>query len=130
MGPVLALMEDLMFLSRVREAAQAQGVEVRSVRRLADLLAACRPAPRIVFIDLDAPRLPVAEALAALRSDPDLAPIPVVGFVSHVHAEKAGAAREAGCARVLARSAFVKELPVLVATPPSPRSAAPEDHTA
>ena len=119
MAHVLALMDDLMFLSRIREAARGPGLEVRSVRGLPELLAACRPAPRVIFLDLDAARLPVAEVLAALRSDPELAAIPRVGFVSHVHAEKAAAARAAGCTRVVARGAFVKELPSLLAPAPS-----------
>jgi CheY-like chemotaxis protein len=117
MDLVLAVMDDLMFLSRIREAGRGQAVEVRSIRRLPDMLAACRPAPRIIFVDLDAERLPIAEVLAALRSDPERAAIPLVGFVSHVHAERAAAARAAGCARVLARSAFVNELPSLLSAP-------------
>ena len=111
-----------MFLSRIREAARGPGLTVRSVRRLPELRAACQPAPRVIFLDLDAARLPVAEVLAALRSDPELAAIPLVGFVSHVHAEKAAAARAAGCTQVLARSAFVKELPSLLAPPANPES--------
>jgi CheY-like chemotaxis protein len=109
---VVALVDDLMFLSRIREAAKAVGLEVRTARGLPELLAACREAPGLIVVDLDRPRLPLAEALAALRSEAPA--VPVVGFVSHVHAERAQAAREAGCTRVLARSAFVKELPSLL----------------
>lgn len=119
MAPVLAFVDDLMFLSRIQEAAQGQGVEVRSARRLPDLLAACRPAPRVIFMDLDSPRLTPADALAALQADPELKAIPVVGFVRHTEAERARAAQEQGCTRVLARSAFVQELPRLVIAPPS-----------
>ena len=111
-----------MFLSRIHEAARGPGLEVRSVRRLPELRAACRPAPRVIFLDLDAARLPVAEVLTTLRSDPELAAIPRVGFVSHVHAEKAAAARAAGCTQVLARSAFVKDLPSLLAASAEPES--------
>lgn len=110
MSGVVAFMDDLMFLSRVREAARASGLEVRSVRRVPELLGACRPAPHVVFVDLDSQRLPVAEALSALKADPELAAVPVVGFFSHVHVERAREAQAAGCTRVLPRSAFVKEL--------------------
>jgi len=117
MPTVVALVDDLMFLSRIREAAKASGIEVRAARRLPELLAACRPAPRAVFVDLDRPQLPVEEALAAFKADTDLASVPVVGFVSHVQADRAQAARNAGCTRVLARSAFVRELPALLGPP-------------
>jgi CheY-like chemotaxis protein len=107
-----------MFLSRIREAAKASGVEVRSARNL-EQLRAYVPGAATVFVDLDSARLPTAEALSALKTEPALAAVPVVGFFSHVHADRAAAAKEAGVARVLARSAFVQELPALVAGPAS-----------
>jgi CheY-like chemotaxis protein len=115
MSRVLALVDDLLFLSRIREAARGTGAEVRTVRGPADLLAAARDGARLVLVDADGSRLPWPEAVAALRSDPSLAALPVVAFLSHVHAERAEAARGAGCTRVLARGAFVRELPGLIA---------------
>jgi hypothetical protein len=41
--------------------------------------------------------------------------VPVVAFASHVRADLIAEARAAGADRVLARSAFVAELPALVA---------------
>ena len=56
--------------------------------------------------------------------DPGRAALPVIGFLSHVNAEAAQAARAAGCPHVLARSAFVQELPgLLAAAARSPGSA-------
>jgi CheY-like chemotaxis protein len=66
-------------------------------------------------VDADSSRLPWAEAVSALRADTTLADVPVIAFVSHVHAERAEAARAAGASRVLARGAFVLELPRLLA---------------
>jgi DNA-binding NarL/FixJ family response regulator len=111
---IVAFVDDLMLLSRVREAARALEVEVRGMRKLDELIEACRHSPAVVLVDLDSARLPSAEALATLKSDPTLAPIPVVGFFSHIHPERARAARDLGCARVLPRSAFVQELPSLL----------------
>lgn len=115
MPTVIAFLDDLMFLSRIREAARGAGLEVRSVRKLPDLLAAARDGARLVLADLDTERLPVLEGLAALRAEPGSAGLTVVGFVSHVHAERAAAGQAAGCSRVLARSAFVDRLPQLLA---------------
>jgi CheY-like chemotaxis protein len=114
MPAIVALLDDLMFLSRIREAARGLGVEVRAVRGADDLVEACRDEPRAVIVDLDNRRLPVEQALAALRADPGRARIPVVGFFSHVNAERGRDALAAGCSRVLPRSAFVRELPSLL----------------
>jgi CheY-like chemotaxis protein len=123
MPVVVAFMDDLMFLSRVREAGRTQGLDLRAVRTLPELLEACSPPPRVVLLDLDSPRLPTGPALAALKANPGLLGVPLVGFFSHAHPERAQAARAAGCTRVLPRSAFVQELPELLATP-APEEAA------
>jgi CheY-like chemotaxis protein len=115
MPQLIALVDDLLFLSRIREAGRAAGIEVRSVRGASDLLAAARQQGRLVLVDADSERLPWQAALSALRAEPALSALPVIAFVSHVRADLAEAARTAGASRVLARSAFVKELPELVA---------------
>jgi CheY-like chemotaxis protein len=107
---VVAVVDDLMFLSRIREAAKRQGAEVRAVRTADAAAEACRQGARVVILDLDTPRLPVMDALAAVAADPALADVHLVGFYSHVETERARAARTAGCRTVLPRSAFVREL--------------------
>jgi|SRR6185503_3339517 CheY-like chemotaxis protein len=118
MSAVVAFMDDLMFLSRIRAAAAAQGIPVSSVRTVPELLAACRQGARLVVADLDT-RLPVLDAVAAVRAEADLAALPVVGFYSHVHVERAEAARAAGCTWALPRSAFVRQLDGLLRHPPA-----------
>jgi CheY-like chemotaxis protein len=107
---VAAVVDDLMFLSRIREAAKRQGAEVRAVRTAADAAAACREGARLVIVDLDTPRLPVLDAIAAIAGDPALSEVALVGFFSHVETERARDARAAGCRTVLPRSAFVRQL--------------------
>ena len=120
MPHVIAVVDDLMFLSRIREAARGTGAEVRSVRGPKDLVEAARDGGRLVLVDADSSRLPWAEALGALRADPSVAAVPVIAFLSHVHAERADAARAAGASRVLARGVFVQELPRLMAAAAAP----------
>ena len=120
-GSLVAFMDDLMFLSRIRDAAQTAGLQVQSVREPAALVEACRMnRPALVFVDLDSRRLASLEAIAALRAEPDLSDIPVVGFLGHTQAERATAAQNAGCTRVLTRGAFVNELRALILQPPQP----------
>lgn len=118
MSHVIALVEDLMFLSRIREAARACGAEIRTARGAADLVSGARDGGRLVLVDADSSRLAWADAVRALRSEPPLASLPVVAFLSHVHAERAVAARDAGCSRVISRGAFVQELPRLLSAAP------------
>ncbi|MGH9451043.1 MAG: hypothetical protein ACRD11_10955, partial [Terriglobia bacterium] len=69
------------------------------------------------------------EAVRELKHSGSFRSIPVIGFLSHVQADLATAAREAGCDVVMARSAFATQLPQLLrryaahdAVPPSPVS--------
>ena len=115
MATVVALVDDLMFLSRIREAAKGRGLEVKSARTAAVAVAGARAGARLVIMDLDSPRLPVSDTLAALRGEPSLRGLPVVGFFSHVEAQRGRDAAAAGCTTVLPRSAFVQKLDALLA---------------
>ncbi len=123
MPRVIALVEDLLFLSRIREAAQGSGLEVRALRRIEEVAAAATEGAALVLVDADSDRLPWPAALDALLAEPALAGVPVVAFLSHVRKDRAETARAHGATRVLARSAFVQELPALLANaaggPPS-----------
>ena len=114
MPRLVALVDDLMFLSRIREAARGSALEVKGVRSEAELLAAARDGARLVVVDADSARLPWPAALQALRAEPALRELPVVAFLSHERADLAQAARAAGASQVLARSAFVAQLHELV----------------
>jgi CheY-like chemotaxis protein len=111
---VLAVVDDLLFLSRIQEAARAAGVFVAGVRTAAQVRQGA-PAAVGLVIDLDATRVPVKEILEALRGSEGGMQVPVVGFFSHVHAERAAQAVAAGCPSALPRSAFVRELPRILA---------------
>lgn len=113
---VLALVDDLMFASRIGEAARSAGLEVRSVRDPETALERSREdLPAAVLLDLDRERLRPIEAVRLLRGEPRLAGLEIVGFASHVHAERIREAEVAGCTRVMSRGAFVRALPELLA---------------
>lgn len=112
---VLAAVDDLMFSSRISTAAKAVGTPIRFTRSPQAVLDAAREAlPALIILDLNSARTQPLEIVAALKADPALAAIPTVGFVSHVDAAAIAAARAAGVDRILARSAFVQELPDLL----------------
>lgn len=114
MASAVALVDDLMFLSRIREAARRTGAAVQAVRDVAGFLQAARGGAAVVFVDLDSPRLPWREALAALRADPALGDLRVIGFFSHVNAERAREALTGGATEALPRGAFVQRLDALL----------------
>lgn len=114
---IVAAVDDLLFSSRIRNAARQAGVEcvfARSAEAVVDQVRTRRPA--LVLFDLDAERIRPLDALAGLRADPELAGTPTLGFVSHVHAGLIQAARAGGMGDVLPRSAFVAALPDIVAS--------------
>jgi len=112
---VVALVDDLMFASRIAEAARPAGISLGRVRSPEALRERCRGAsPGLVVLDLDADRLEPLRALRELLAEPALSGVRVVGFVSHVDVQRAAAAREAGC-EVMSRGDFVRELPALLA---------------
>src|SRR5262245_21502973 len=118
MPHVLVLADDLMFVSRVREAARGLDLEVKALRQPpAEGPAELASEARLAVVDLD--RFGDPAVLARLRGA--LGDRPLVGFVSHVHADRARQARDAGCTRVLARSAFVQELPTMLSAAASPQ---------
>ncbi|HKV99672.1 MAG TPA: hypothetical protein VJN96_07605 [Vicinamibacterales bacterium] len=113
---IVAVVDDLLFSSKIRSVADQASCPIAFVRRADAAVTEIREKrPQLVIVDLDRASLDPVGAIRALKAHPDLRETRVVGFVSHVHADKIAAAREAGIDVVLARSAFVAALPKLVA---------------
>jgi CheY-like chemotaxis protein len=113
MGRVLALVDDLLFVSKIAETARHVGVEVKIVGTGAALVAEAQAAtPALVIADLHA-RGGAIEAVGALRAAGCAAP--VVGFLSHVQVDLAERARAAGFDEVLPRSKFTQQLGEILA---------------
>lgn len=108
---VLAVVDDLMFRSRISTAAKAAGVRLIVATSPAAAIERVRNEhPDLVLFDLDSARTQPMDVLEALRTDAELQSVPTLGFVSHVHAHLIQQARERGIGTVMARSAFVMEL--------------------
>jgi PleD family two-component response regulator len=108
---ILAVLDDLMFVSKIKTAATHLGVVVTFARLKDAALAAMRTsAPTLVILDLNNPRVDPLGIVAAMKQDPALASIRTLGYASHVQTDVMDAAREAGVGEVLARSAFAAQL--------------------
>jgi DNA-binding NarL/FixJ family response regulator len=111
MGAVVVyLVKDLVFTSKIREAASHLGIQVASARDAEGLVTAAREA-RLVIVDL---RLPEAlGALEALVGDATAGRVPSVGFVDHERTDVMASARALGCGQVMAKGQFASALPEL-----------------
>jgi DNA-binding response OmpR family regulator len=106
---VLACIRDLMFSTRVRDAARRHGHDCRIVTRAADVEANLAGAD-IVILDLMVPGGGALEAVKAAGA----AGVPVVAYGEHVRAEVLQAGRDAGADEVLTRSEFTRRLEALL----------------
>ena len=112
MGGVIAAVDDLFFGAKILETARRLNVPlalVHSPEELAEKARATHPA--LVILDLNAEGCRPFEAIRQVKADPALQATIVLGFFSHVQHDLKTAAAEAGCDRILARSAFTTQLP-------------------
>lgn len=108
---ILAVLDDLMFSSKIKTAAKQLGADVTFARSAETALTQMRQtAPSLVILDLNNERTDPLGIVAAMRQDPALASIPTLGYASHVQTDVIDAARHAGVGEVLARSAFTMQL--------------------
>ncbi|MEZ5401291.1 MAG: hypothetical protein R2729_16595 [Bryobacteraceae bacterium] len=103
---VVAVIPDLFFLVKVQAAATHSGITLRTANTPAAAEAALREGASLLVIDLNCRELDPIALIRRLKQDPALKSVPVLGFVSHVQADRRREAAEAGCDRVVARSAF------------------------
>ena len=121
-APVVALVTDLIFATRIADVIHQQGGEPVMVSSAAEFRQAIERWPVLILIDVHA--LPAEQwhpEVQRAKNLPQSKSIPIYGFGSHVDTAALKAARAAGCDHVWARSRFVEELPRLVAehiTPP------------
>jgi len=113
---VLGAVEDLLFKSKISETSSQLGIEAAFPRSPKKLLDALRESPPdLLVLDLNSARFEPLTLLREVESDETTRDIPTVGFLSHVQKDLAVAAREAGCDRIVARSAFTRDLPKILA---------------
>jgi DNA-binding response OmpR family regulator len=111
---VLACIRDLMFSTRVRDAARRHDHDCQIVTKAADV-AGSLGAADLVIVDLMVPGGGALEAVSAAAA----AGVPVVAYGEHVQAEVLQAGRDAGADEVLTRSEFTRRLEVLLSDGPA-----------
>lgn len=105
---IAAFVDDVLFRSKLRAVAAHTGADVTFFR---DAKEQAVGGATLAIVDLDGTNA-IAAVSGLVAAWPGLR---IVGFVSHVNADRIREARAAGATEVMARSAFVNALPALLA---------------
>ena len=103
---IVMLVPDLMFATRIEDAARANGARVVAPTEQAGFLAALRDGARLAIIDANVRDVPWMEWVSAAKDDPATEAVPIIAFGSHVDVAQRSRALSAGVDRYLARSSF------------------------
>jgi PleD family two-component response regulator len=112
---VLAVVDDLLFMSKIKAAATQLGLKVLFARSAPAAVDQMRQAqPSLVILDLSNPRIDTLGIVSTMKADTSLSAIRTVGYASHTHTEMIDAAGRAGVNEVLTRGAFTQRLPEIL----------------
>jgi PleD family two-component response regulator len=113
---ILAVLDDLMFTSKIKTTASQLGVSVTFARSAETALSEMRKtAPSLVILDLNNSRTDPLGLVRSMKQDPALASVRTLAYASHVLTDVIDAARREGVSDVLARSAFSQRLADILA---------------
>ena len=112
--PLLALVDDLLFRSRLDASARHLGIAPRLIRDSEALQCALAEQPwSLLLVDLN---LASGCALESIRIARTHTPqLPIIGFCAHVQTELPAQAVAAGCTEVLSHGQLIQRLPDLLA---------------
>lgn len=116
---VVSVLHNLFFATRIEATGRQAGVGVTTVRPEA-AVAKCRElSPRLILLDLEAPK-DAGALIRDLKAEPTLTASRIVGFYPHVMDELRKAALAAGIDAVMPRSAFTNRLHEVLTGEPLP----------
>ena len=108
---IVALVDDLFFSSKIREAAKTLDVDLAFVKSPDGFKEKILSAgPSLIIVDLNSRAGNPVEIIKRIKSAAELKQIPVIGFLSHVQIDLKKEADRAGCDLVIPRSRFSREL--------------------
>jgi DNA-binding response OmpR family regulator len=115
MPQIVALVDDLMFASRIAGTLGASGYDVRTVATIEELRAAVQErTPDGILVSFASPFLDWRGAIKVIRADARLAETPLLAFGPHVDTEARAAAKDAGADRVVTNGAFFARMAEIV----------------
>jgi CheY-like chemotaxis protein len=113
---VTAVVDDMFFISKIRETGKALGLIVNFPRNLDGLRATLvEDVPQLIVVDLHHRKLDAVQLALELKANETIKPVPLLGFFSHVEADLQRHAMQAGYDAVLPRSIFFRDLAKILA---------------
>lgn len=113
---VIAVVDDMFFVSKIRATGKALGLIVKFPRTLDALRETVNDEPpSLLLVDLHNEKIDPIALANELKSDDRFSAIPLLGFFSHVQAELQRNATQAGYDEVLPRSLFARDLANILA---------------
>jgi len=101
----VAILDDMFFASKIREAAKAAGADVMFIKEEAAVHDFNPPVtPSLVIIDLANKNIDPLHLIGIIKSSDSLRDARVIGYLPHVEKELAARALDAGYDQVLPRS--------------------------
>ncbi len=108
---IIAAVDDMIFSSKIRAAAEPLGVALKFVRSVEQLmLSAAEQKPDLIVVDLHNQKIDAVALAKRLKSSDELKSVTLLGFFSHVETQLQRAALEAGFDKVIPRSVFTRDL--------------------
>lgn len=108
---VVAVLDDIFFASKIREAAKSTGVNVEILKNTNGLIESLTSAsPTLIIVDLNSKKFNALDLIEELKTSQKLKNISTLGYLPHVQEELKKEAIEAGFDIVMPRSRFSREL--------------------
>ncbi len=116
MTKILALVDDLMFASRIEGTLSADGYDVRITPLTTSVATVAREwEPDGIVVSFGALFQDWEGAIRSIRAEPSLAKTPLLAFGPHVDTIGRTAATAAGATRVVTNGAFFNRMPDVIA---------------
>jgi CheY-like chemotaxis protein len=113
-GRLVAVLDDLMFLVKIQEAAKRAGMDATFVKSQSEALTQAKMAPALIILDLNYKGAQPLDLITRLKSEEETKNVRLLAYVSHVQIGLRQEAEKRGCDQVVARSVFVESLPRLL----------------
>ncbi|HEX3034929.1 MAG TPA: response regulator [Thermodesulfobacteriota bacterium] len=108
---IVAVLDDLFFSSKIREAAKSLDLNLEITKNTTGLIEKLESQkPSLLIFDLNCKVCSPLEIIENLKSSSALKDVPTLGYLSHVQTDLKEQATKAGCDLVLPRSKFSKDL--------------------